>query len=163
MYNKCNTAKYRRKKQMITMKAKFGACAFCHRLFIVNEEDIHYDPNARKAFHLACPPVVTPRYSASNQQPEAQRKNIMFTKTKTELIESQVLPDITKLFDGKFAIPCQLKDHTNTHLSLRIDTVKKDKKYAGSRKIRVHFGRHDGQKFIDVAFIPLGGRLTYYQ
>lgn len=153
---------------MIRMIAKNGKCAFCHKFFIVGRETIIYDPNLHKAFHEGCPNQVIQEPKQQNILPPPpplipQRQNIMSVKTKTDHIESQVLPDLTLLFDGKFAIPCQLKDGTQTHLSLRIDTVKEGYKYAGSRRIRVHFGRHDGQKFIDVSFITTDNRYIEYK
>jgi hypothetical protein len=90
------------------------------------------------------------------------RKNIMATATKTDVVESQVLPDLAVLFDGKFSIPVKMKDGTDTHVSIRIDTRKAGHKFAGSRRIRAHFGRHDGKEFIDVAYIPVNSKLRWY-
>lgn len=184
---------------MRRMIAKLGSCAFCHKNFIVNQEEILYSKEQRRAWHLGCPPIEMPRQPRSSSAPKPTelpkpahriqdtedhpkaeiesisndvsalasqhttwRPNIMTTQVKTDVVESQVLPDLAQLFDGKFSIPVKMKDGTETHVSVRIDTRKADHKFAGSRRIRAHFGRHDGKEFIDVAYIPVNGRIRWY-
>ncbi len=163
------------------MKAKMGSCAFCHAKFHVdlvdrkNSEDIMYDNVARRAFHLTCPPEIMPQPNTTrentsgdiqfkagieNKNIEVQRQDLTNVKTKTDVIESQVLPEILNLFDAKFAIPCELEGE-KTHLSIRVAT-RKNGKFVGSRVIQAHFGRHDGRQFIPVAYIPKDGNKMFY-
>src|SRR5215471_5452445 len=100
--------------------AKLGSCAFCHHDFKVNQEEILYDPNRRRAWHQGCPPIEMPKQSRDSSEHKTSesiknaqstpvtelphsdlataettyRQNIMTTKTKTDLVESQVLPDL---------------------------------------------------------------------
>lgn len=156
------------KSEFTIIIARFGWCQHCHKKFEPNIDRIKLHKRSKKAYHLNCEATPLP-WSEKKQTIEnaastetTSRKSIQSVKTKTDIIESQVLSDVSKLFDGRFTIPCKLNNE-ETYLTVSITTAKAHHKYPGSRLIKIHFGRHDKKLFIRAAFITTKGEFHYYK
>lgn len=158
---------------MIKMRAKFGSCAFCHVQFdIQNQEEILYDNIVRRAFHLGCPnviieqeqPVQEKAFIQPNemlaQKQVAFRQSLQHVKTKTNTAEAYIVPELAKLYDGKFSIPI---GQTNEHVTVHIYTQKEHSNFPGSRTVRVHYGRHNHKEFVKCGFITTQGQFRFYK
>jgi hypothetical protein len=152
-------------------------CAFDHMPIVDNE--LWYERDARKTYHIGCPPIeLEPRFSPKspaaitydmkqhqNEYPQkpiqTYRERVQEQEVKTLDVKSYLLPKVTELYDGKFCVPIMYSDGTHGHAVVWMKTMNKDAKYPGSRRVRVHLGRHNGSEFIDAAYITAKGYFNW--
>lgn len=148
-------------------------CAFDHKEIM--DDEIWYDRDAKVVFHVGCPPIVLePRtgYRPPNvkeitqkmtqqQQITTYRPKVQDQEVKTLDVQSHLLKDVTDLFDGKFTVPITYSNGSHEHAVVWLKTMGKDARYPGSKRIRIHLGRHDNVDFLDAAYIDVKGYLNW--
>ena len=156
-----------------TLIAQFGYCNFCHTVLPLQQPCL-WDSEARKCFHLGCPPLCTPFFKNTQQnetstlmhaaqtQQVSTRRNIADVAVKTLDAYSYNVPTLTALFDGKFTIPCVTQQGIESHVTIRLKTRTRGK-YTGSRIVSVHFGRHAHMEFILCGYILPNGEFRFYR
>src|SRR5215469_15139259 len=143
------------------MPSKYnGQCAHCGGEFKAGET-IKWHFNQHKAFHINCSlsPDFFNKKLQQNKNPQiTQRKDISDQSIKTRQAEFHLLPQLTKIFDGRFTIPYYLNGNTTKrrHVTLWITTRNEDSKFAGSRRIRPFNGRDNTRDYVDIAYVPVG-------
>lgn len=157
--------------QIIQMGAKFqSTCLFCGEKIEINQEFFWYK-DTKEGFHITCPPIKIYEQTKYNKaaiiqtaftnETKLYKPNIEYAPVKTNIVQAHLLPDLIKLFDGRFTIEYENQNKTKSGYVVVWMKTRTAEPYIGSRRIRVHIVRTEGKRYVDAAYITKDGKLVF--